>query len=753
MEWTTAAEAGTIGFDLLRFDEQAEAWVQVNPRVLTGLFAPQGGTYRLLDTGVSVNDRPTYILVEHDSAGRLSRVGPFAPEIRWDGNANPPEGDFELAPRPTSHRRIGMKSIATSSHGGVKSQQTVRRGGERRAPIEHGRALKIAVRDAGLYRVEGSDIGTHLGISAERTLQLLEDHQFSLTHFGQPIAWRVSDDGAGLEFYGTPVESIYTRENIYRLEPGRGLIMEEEAGSIPAAAVDGGFFRETIHYEEDQQPVVLLPLDPEGDTWFWSYVRADDPDHLATVLELSVHGVSDHATGPVDLAVELQGGSSDEHEVEIWLNGEWVENVQLSQLDQATVTFKGLSPDLLVAGVNRLEVRAISGGVVFIDSVDLGYERAYFAEKGSKLLHRGGDNSTVTIQFFSNPDIRVFDLSDVDRPVELSSVLVGDRGPNGYWAAYEPTSGDIDYFAVTSAGVMAPVALTTDYQSDLRSSTNAADYVIITRRELMTAASGFATMRRNSGLKTLVVDVADIYDEFSDGLTDPNAIRAFLAHAYSRWMGPPSYVLLAGAGTWDYKDNYGIGGNLIPPLMIGTNETIASIFATDAPYADVVGNDGLPEFALGRLPVLTAAEFDAYTAKVADYESGGVASERVLMLADNPDGGGDFSTDSDKLLGLVPPGYDATRIYLSEHDVDDARELLFGKILEGVGLVNYLGHGGIVNFAQEGLLTTDDLPLFSGAPLPPVITHSVATSAILRFPGSIHLASCWSSNQMAGRLR
>ena len=200
-------------------------------------------------------------------------------------------------------------------------------------------------------------------------------------------------------------------------------------------------------------------------------------------------------------------------------------------------------------------------------------------------------------------------------------------------------------------------------------------------------------------------------------------------------MGPPRYVLLAGAGSWDYKDNLGNGGNLIPPLMVSTSEAVESIFATDAPYADVVGDDGVPEFAIGRLPVLAASEFEAYTAKVAAYESGGMVSERMLMLADDADGGGDFPADSDKLLGLVPRGFDATRIYLSDHDVAEARELLFEKVQEGVGLVNYLGHGGVVNFAQEGLLTSDDLSQISGAPIAPVVTTFSCYIGYFAIPG------------------
>ena len=45
-----------------------------------------------------------------------------------------------------------------------------------------------------------------------------------------------------------------------------------------------------------------------------------------------------------------------------------------------------------------------------------------------------------------------------------------------------------------------------------------------------------------------VVDVEDVYDEFSAGEKDAVAIRSFLSSAVRNWPIPPRYVLLAGAG-------------------------------------------------------------------------------------------------------------------------------------------------------------------------------------------------------------
>ena len=52
--------------------------------------------------------------------------------------------------------------------------------------------------------------------------------------------------------------------------------------------------------------------------------------------------------------------------------------------------------------------------------------------------------------------------------------------------------------------------------------------------------------RESQGLRVKVVDVADIYDEFSYGLVTPAALRDFLAYAYDNWMRAGRAVRPAG---------------------------------------------------------------------------------------------------------------------------------------------------------------------------------------------------------------
>jgi hypothetical protein len=215
-----------------------------------------------------------------------------------------------------------------------------------------------------------------------------------------------------------------------------------------------------------------------------------------------------------------------------------------------------------------------------------------------------------------------------------------------------------------------------------------------------------------------VIDLDDIMDEFNHGNFDPHAIGTFLSYADTHWRVRPRYVALAGEGTFDYKDVMGLGNNLVPPLMVGSSW---GLYASDNRLADLAGNDGVPELALGRIPVETPEQLDAYIDKIIGYElsSGEAWHRRVVVAADNPDDTGDYPTDGEKYIRLLPESLVVNRIYLSEMSADQAFELLMANLHSGVSMVTYLGHAGLTQLANEGLLRSSDVPgLTNGNRLP-----------------------------------
>jgi hypothetical protein len=140
--------------------------------------------------------------------------------------------------------------------------------------------------------------------------------------------------------------------------------------------------------------------------------------------------------------------------------------------------------------------------------------------------------------------------------------------------------------------------------------------------------------------------------------------------------------------------------------------TPGGLYASDNRFGDV-DSDGWPELAVGRIPVVDAAELDAYVDKLAGFEASGMSlwSDPILMVADDdPWTRTEFDWHSESMASMVPSSSSLQRIYLASKSAALARAELVGGLSGGAALVNYVGHGGLDRIADEMLLHTSDVP-------------------------------------------
>jgi hypothetical protein len=302
---------------------------------------------------------------------------------------------------------------------------------------------------------------------------------------------------------------------------------------------------------------------------------------------------------------------------------------------------------------------------------------------------------------------------------------VVEQGDGTRSVSLDAAGSDSRYLALALSAVQSPASLMADVPSRLKWEGNGAAYVVIAPAALAEGAQSLAAYRSGQGLASTVVDIEDIYDEFNYGIVSPKAVQAFLAYAAGSWKTGPRYVVLAGRGTIDYKGIKGFRDNLVPPLLTGTPD---GVFASDRRFAP-----GLP---IGRLPAVTNAELEGMVQKIASYEtSGGNWAKRVLVVADNADGDGDFPADSDDIAALLPASYKATKVYLGPSGIAAAREMLFAGLNDGAVLANYIGHAGMDRWAHEGLLKVSDVNGLSNGGCLPVITAFTCVAGRFDIPG------------------
>jgi hypothetical protein len=217
-----------------------------------------------------------------------------------------------------------------------------------------------------------------------------------------------------------------------------------------------------------------------------------------------------------------------------------------------------------------------------------------------------------------------------------------------------------------------------------------------------------------------VVDVEDIFDEFSYGIFTPQAVKDFLSHAYENWSGSAvQYVLLVGDSTYDPKGNYTwmMGADptstYLPTYLAAT--TYMGETVTDEWFARVSGDDAVPDLYIGRIPAVSTAEATVMVDKIITYENGlnSKGWERnVLLVADNrlEDYEAVFEQMNEDAASLLPAGMNAPfKGYLDDYLVaGDLTAEIKGKIDEGTLMVNYSGHGSTQVWANEGIFEHGD---------------------------------------------
>jgi uncharacterized repeat protein (TIGR01451 family) len=773
VEWTTASEIGTAGFYLFRKDDPAGDFQRINRRILPALFiSPQGGTYSLIDEGASPSKSHAYLLIEIEGKGTKNVYGPFTfgpgggratgnlglshamdPELllrlerdvkkasgkithyaNGDGTVVYTNGDRsnpgDAAPGRDLFSNYARKATPSAD---LRRASFKASRGNRNSPAQavQGRTgekrLKLSVTQEGLYYLPAGDIAEAMGLHERNIRRRIRQNRISLSHRGQPVAYAPDDGNSGILFYGQGLDSLYTKENIYWLSLGRGVRIGEVDGEGPAPAGENLTFTDVIHAEEDKMIMPVLFDDPVADCWFWDVIVSGDPIYGTKTLAVFANDPGTSPTVAASLAVNLHGFTDTKHHVIISINGADIGEETWEGAEPRTVVLD-FDQRLLQNGVNNIAVRGILDpdvpyDIYLIDSFDMTYERLYRASDNA-LICRGDEHPVVTISGFSGSDILLYEVSDPLNPKSLQSTTITRDGT--YSVSFQPVSPEATYLAVLRNAASPVANASASKKAGLLKRSNKADYLIITLPELESASLSLAKYRKKQGLKTKIVFLEDIMNEFNDGISDPRAIRSFLTYAYQNWRRPPQYVVFAGNGTYDYKDNLGHGDNLIPTLMA---QTLMGLSASDNLFAELAGGP-VPKMAVGRLPVLTAEELETMVEKIKNYENEeGSRVHRcgepnaspcgprvqtdtvpsVLLLADDPDDGGNFPEDSDDLAIFIPQRYTTEKVYLSQVPLEQAREMLLDGIERGAVILNYFGHGGPDRLASEGLLTKQDI--------------------------------------------
>ncbi len=508
--------------------------------------------------------------------------------------------------------------------------------------ILNAEGVKVILQEDGLYKVSYKDLHTYFKDNLTPTITI-QGKEVAYTILGDND--RELENGEDLVFVGKMLRGKHSYYNEYSYYNAAFIKNSKKPTNFKSISLTPSNNKSVwilrLHYENDKI-FLRYPYKTERDQemWFWEKLTPLDKsfsiklpvelgkftvaDDLKMVLKLSFIGWS---TSPGVKPGEPQ------HIVNVFFNGRSLGQVKWNgNRETIEQTFELHLKDIKDSNNLQLEVpkRYTDKGTLIPDVVIFNWAELIIpitsVKSGKIVLEATEDDPSLSIEangeyLISHEDKGISNL--INCPCTLSiKANKGDR-----------------IFVFRKDKLLSPIEIRT-LKGNKALDTTPADYLMITHPKIARGLDKLAAFHESKGLKVKVIDVEAIYDAFSYGTTDPEAIAKFVRFAYKKWKKKPRFLLLAGDASWDPKNehpditNYpastyrpdhfvyfditpaqpyseSMNRNLVPTWNYATYDGHA---AGDNYFADV-NNDGKPELAVGRFPAANLKELASMVEK------------------------------------------------------------------------------------------------------------------------------------------
>lgn len=257
--------------------------------------------------------------------------------------------------------------------------------------------------------------------------------------------------------------------------------------------------------------------------------------------------------------------------------------------------------------------------------------------------------------------------------------------------------------------------------------TSFGDVIAIAYGEYLQEASRWAKHRFSySGKRVTLYDVEAVFEEYDAGRHTPQAIRAFLADAFAKARNKPTHCVLIGNASWDVRQ--AIKGGNVGAKRIDQVPTYGRP-STDMWFGllDDEYDLSTPELLVSRFPVSSVKECRDLVDKIITtdtqrytpslrkflYVGGGTEQENFCemyrrMLDD--------SFGSEIVFTAPPLCIDTVTVCNTDYEKPGLQ--IREKLKQGVGWMNYIGHGGtdvfdIEDWDPQDLQNTERYPVMA----------------------------------------
>ena len=384
-------------------------------------------------------------------------------------------------------------------------------------------------------------------------------------------------------------------------------------------------------------------------------------------------------------------------------------------------------------------------GTFYIDYADVQYKenltfsgsqmnfRDFSIVTGSGTLHGFSVTNSGNLEQISD----VTDITNAKKRVNKS----GNNSVFNFGYRADNTVFNNEFVAFRADAAFSPTYVGTVQNQNLQGLQNI-DYLVLTVPSLAGQAQRIATYHQNkNNLTTQIVDIGQIYNEYSSGAQDLTAIRDFITEL-NRPAGNLQYVFILGDASYDFKNRTTNNSNIVPAFQSEESGNYISSFVSDdyivmtAPQVTTKITSILPDIPVGRLPAANLQEAVVMVDKTMAYYNSkpgqstpfGVWRMRMDYIADD-----DYGTKSSiPPFADVPfhntvnsavfdifenatdkPEYNIRKLYMDSFVQQSSaggprypqvNQAITNDISNSLFML-YFGHGGINGWAQERVFT------------------------------------------------
>lgn len=428
------------------------------------------------------------------------------------------------------------------------------------------------------------------------------------------------------------------------------------------------------------------------------------------------------------------------NKLDVLINDNIVNSISLPVGDYSRQT-KSFSTSIIPSGNNILfrVTRNSPSVLTYLDYLQAHFLKSnrYNNKQYNFRAFESNVNDVIQFDVFNvNSQLKVWDVTNRQSPAN-----VGFTSLNGGNGSFKMVCDTLREFVVFSINDVFEPDLVGKVKNQNLHSLPQTDYIIVTPELFIDQANRLADLHRSEGLNVTVVQLEQIYNEFSSGMLDPTAIRDLVRMFYTRAQnnigGYPKYLLLFGDGTYDPKNRLPNNNNYVPTYQVVSSEYSLTAMVTDDYFGMLDDNESIEstdmlDIGVGRLLISSQSSAKQQVDKIEHYlKNGGVLDEenscfgdwknRYVIITDDEEYGYFINQDAEPNTLYVKdsfPEMNVNKVYCDAFQqitnaggqrYPEVNDEINESVNNGAIVINYIGHGGEKGAAEERIITIPEI--------------------------------------------